>query len=349
MSSGYDFGALYGMADHSSITPLEPGSYDAIVEEAVFGRTKDGTKGAWTITFRTTTGDRAGYKLTMTLSINPNKTDGSPNPQGMGIMFRQLAAMGVPIGPPHQEPGIQPFWTMGWDENYVAQFIKGKPVLLSVYSDEYDGTTRSKVKDIKAPRPGAPLTVQQPPQVQQQAAYGYAQQPPQPGYGQPQMQPNGYAQQPAGQPGYGYAGQQAPAPQPPQPQGPVAPGPWQNAQPQAGGQAPIPGAPAWAQPPVPGQGGQGEFTAQGQSYQGYAGQAPPQQGTPPQGGQPQQWAPQQPPQGQVPPGGGAQPQGGTAWQGTPQSAPGQAPASPSSPQQGQAPQQGAPDLPPWAQ
>jgi hypothetical protein len=347
MSQGYDFGGLYGMADMSSVSPLEPGNYDAIVEDAEFGRTKDGTKGAWTIKFRTTTGERAGFPLTMTMSINPTKGDGSPNPQGLGIMFRQLGAMGVPV------PPDQPFWALGWTEANIAEFIKGKPVLIKVITDDYDGP-RSKVRDIRPPRPGAPLQVQQAPQQQPQGVMppgqgGYGQGQPnyaQQAYGQPPQQ--GYTQQPQQAPAWGqqqpqqggYAGQQQPQ------QGPTAPGPWQNAQQPAAGPQQVPGAPAWAQPPVPGQGGMGEFTAQGQSFQGYPGQQAPNQAQPPQmpNGQGYGQPPfQQPGQEQQPPQQG--------WQQQPNGQPPQAqfqqPQQPPN-QQPQQPQ-GAPELPPWAQ
>jgi hypothetical protein len=352
---GYDFNALYGMADHSVSSPLEPGQYDAVVETAEFGRTKDGTKGQWTIKFRITTGERANYPLTMTLGINPMKNDGTPNAVGLGIMFRQLGAMGVPV-PPEQ----QPFWLQGWTEYNVAEFIKGKPVLLRVITDDsYDGSPRSKVKDIGLPRPGAPLQVQQAPQQpgqanpyqqQAQAAFGYGQpqQPPMggpgggypapgptqggPGYPQ-QVPPNGYPQQPPQQPGYGYPGQQQ------APQGPVAPGPWQNAQPPQTGPQQAQGAPGWTQPGQPGQGGMGEFAPQGPPQgqpNGY-----PQQGQPPQGyGAPAQGAP-------VP---GVQFQPGApspSYGQPPQGYQGQPPQDPNQAQQ--QPPQNQPPLPPWAQ
>jgi hypothetical protein len=297
MSSNYDFGALYGMADHSVGRLLENGSYDAIVEDGEWGKTKAGDKDAWTWKFRVTTGEYANSPLTMTMAVSPVKDNGEPNEAGLGIMFRQLGSMGIPV-PPDQ----QPWWLLGWTPENVAQAAKGRPVQIAVIKNEWDGGTNNKVKDIRPPRPGAPLQVQQPPQqFQQQPQQGYSQ-----GYGQPQqppmggpgggyqMPPNGYQQQPPQQPGYGYAGQQQAAPPPPQ-QG-QAPGPWQGAQPPAAGQPQqIPGAPAWAQPPQPGQGGMGEFTNQGQSQQGYQGQQPPngyQQGPPPQGyGAPAQGAP----------------------------------------------------------
>ena len=331
MSEGYDFGTLYGMADHSAARVIPEDSYDAIVEDAAWGKTKDGTKGAWTVKFRITTGPEAGYPLTMTMSVSPNKNDGTSNERGLGRMFRQLAAMGIPV------PPGQAFWELGWSPENVAQAMKGKPVLIKVIQDEYDGDKNNKVRDIRPPKPGAPLQVQQAQQAQQapagqwqapqntgyaQAGGGYQ------GYGQPQPQPNGYPQQPQGQPGYGYPGQQQ------APQGPVAPGPWQNAQPQPGQpqQPPqqVPGTPTWAQPAQPGQGGQGEFTAQGQSFQGHPGQQFP-------NGQPQT-----PPQGYGAPATGAPAPGAQVQPGAP---------SPSSPQQGQqdpGQQQGAPNLPPWA-
>lgn len=390
MQQGYDFGSLYGMADHSTITPLEPGSYDAIVEEASFGKTKDGTKGAWTIKFRTTTGDRAGYPITMTMSINPTKGDGTPNPQGMGIMFRQLGAMGVPI------PPDQPFWALGWTEENVAQFITGKPVQLKVINDNYDDTPRSKVRDIKPARPGAPLEVQKPQQAnaQQGVMPGQYQQQGAATWSpvQAQQTGNGWGQQQnaapaapwqqavAGGPGYenqqGFAGGGGGGYQPQQGQ---APGPWQNAQ------QPPQGPPQGA----PGAGGPGEFTPGGQSQQAW--QQQPGYGQPPQGyGQPSQPgqggqfqqqnpfqnAPGGPPVNQAgpsapPAGAGGQPgpygQPQAAWNPTAEAAqtPGaqapaqqgynQAPPAQFQPPQGQPPQQqqqaqqGAPELPPWAQ
>jgi hypothetical protein len=285
MGQGYDFGSLYGMADHSTITPLEPGSYDAVVEEASYGKTKDGTKGAWTIKFRVTTGDRANYPLTMTMSINPTKGDGSPNPQGMGIMFRQLGAMGVPI------PPDQPFWALGWTEEQVALFITGKPVQLRTINEPYDGQDRTRVRDIRPARPGAPLEVQRAPLPnQQQGAMPGQWQQPQPGFAQGAMggaQAQPWQQAVAGGPGYENQQPGGPAPgygggaqgwhaQPPQ-QG-QAPGPWQNAQ------QPPQGPPVQG---VPGAGGLGEFTPGGQSQQAW--QQQPGYGQPPQGyGQPSQ-------------------------------------------------------------
>jgi hypothetical protein len=133
---GYDFAQLFGNADMSSnLIPKD--RYPAVVDSAEWGRTKDGTKGVWTIVFRTTgpgkKGTQAppGTKLTMTLSVSPTKNDGTQNSQGMGIMFRQLGAMGIPI------PPNQPFWELGWTPEQVAQAMTGRPVMIQVIEDEY--------------------------------------------------------------------------------------------------------------------------------------------------------------------------------------------------------------------
>ena len=362
MSAGYDFGQLYQQADTSGIRLLDPGWYEAVVTRAEWGTTKAGDKGQWTIESVITTGVAAGQKLTTNITVSPVKQDGTLNDKGMGIMFRQLAAFGVPV------PPDQPFWVLGWREPDIARFMVGKPVQIRVITDdsnpEYPAS--SKVKDFRPPKPGQPLQVQQAPQ---QPAYSQG-----PQYGQPPAggPGGGYGQQPAyaqggnGQPqpgvgggggGYGQQypgaasspGYQQPAQQPAA--GQVAPPAWQNANaasPQA--QAAIPGAPGWAQPGVPGQGGVGEFTPAGQSQQPWMQQGPP-QGQPPQGyaapatGAPGQGAPyqqgapspsSQPWQPQQP--GPAQPQ-----QGQP------APGNPYQQPQGQLPPQGAPEQPPWAQ
>jgi hypothetical protein len=309
-ASGYDFGAMYGQAD-MSVRLIPEDNYDAIVESAEWGRTKDGTKGAWTIVFRVSSGPHVRTKLTMTLSVNPTDKDGKPNPQGLGIMYRQLGAMGIPI------PPAQPFWELGWSPEQVAQAMTGRPVLIRVIQNEWNGMANNKVRDIRPPRAGAP--------VQLPADAGQSQQAPPP-YNQPQGPP---AQaQPQQQP---YAGQQAPQPwqqpqgtgpgQPPtgqQPQSGQSPQygagpaqPWQQGPPQ-GQQAPPqqgppaynPQVPPYAQQPYQGQPGTQQFTQQGQAVQpgvhpghDQMAQQQYQQGPPAQNGAPQQGQPQGPPPG----------------------------------------------------
>ena len=346
MSAGYDFGQLYSQADTSGIRLLDPAWYEAVVTKAEWGTTKAGDKGQWTIESVITTGQYAGQKLTTTITVSPVKTDGTLNDKGMGIMFRQLAAFGVPV------PPDQPFWVLGWREPDIARFMVGKPVQIRVITDdsnpEYPAS--NKVKDFRPPKPGQPLQVQQAPQ---QPGYGQA-----PQYGQPPMgQPAGYGQQPA----YANGGYQQPAQQPTA--GPVAPAAWQNAQPNQG-QAPaaVPGVPGWAGPGVPGQGGMGEFTPQGQSQQPWMQQSAPQQ-SPPQGPPPGYGAPATGAPGQgAPYQQGAPSPSNQPWQpqqpgpaqpgyGPPQGQP-PAPGNPYQQQQPQGqmpPQQGAPETPPWAQ
>jgi hypothetical protein len=310
---GYNFGDLWTGADTTAGNLLPEGNYDAVVESCEFGQTRGGDKGAWTIKFRVTTGPQAGALLTMTMAINPTKTDGSPNPAGMGIMFRQLHAMGVPVPPPIGAPGERPFWELGWTEQNVAQQMTGKPVIIRVIQNDWDGGTNNKVKDIKPAKPGAPTTVQQAPQ-QAPAMGGY-----QPGQGQPQYGPSGFAPPvtPGGPVSYSpVAAQQGGTQQWANPAGQPAQGP-----PQAPpGMPPVPGAPQYAQPPQPGQPGMGQFTPQGM---GGAPQMPPPS---PQGAPPAMppWA-QQAPQNGAP-------------------APQQPGQPPEQPQSGQ-----APPAPPWGQ
>jgi hypothetical protein len=336
--TGYDFNALYGQADHSAGTMYPAGTYDAVVEDCTYGRSKDGTKGQWTVKFRTTTGEKAGASpVTTNITVSPE------NGRALGIMFRHLGAFGIPV------PPNQPFWAMGWTEEYIAQFLKGKPAQITIAQDEYDGRPQMKIRDIRPARPGAPLDWPRtaPAQAQPQQGFGqppagypaqqqgFAQPPAQPGFGQPQtfQQPPQMAQ-PAFpgqqsdpgmqappqqyQDGTAFPGQVVPAGYPQQPpapqwgwdqagypQQPIAPpaqqqSPFPPPQPPAGypAQPPAQPQPPWGQPAAPQQ---------------------PQQAAPP-AGYPQQ---QQPPAGQ--PTWGAQPQ---------------PPAQPGA---------DAPPMPPWAQ
>jgi hypothetical protein len=380
MTSGYDFSTIYGQADHSGGL-IDGGTYAAVIESSEYGRTKDGTKGQWTVKTRITdpVSPYLGRQLTGNITISPE------NPTATGIMFRHLGALGVPVPDPKNPAmvmnGQVPFWINpqtgqplpndGTPERIVAQMMTGKPVLIRVIVNEWDGGTNNKIKDWTA-NPGGPVAW---PQTQGSQA-GFQTQPfGQPGYGQPAYPPQpGYPPQgygPPAQPGYppqpGYPGAPAPGPQQPAQQ---APAPWQNVsgqmsqppaqpaqapppwapqppqqpafegqgygqgfgQPQPPqGQPPVQGAPAWAQPPVPGQGGGGEFTPQGMSQQPGITPAP----QPPWAQQPQQ-PPQAQPAAAYPPAGYGQPNG--------------YPQQPQQPQQGQPQQPGeAPPVPPWAQ
>lgn len=336
----YNFADLYGQADFSGGVLVDKGTYDAIVTKAEFGQSKGGDKDQWTVETTITTGQFAGSKLTNNLTISPVKQDGERNEKGLGILYRHLRCLGVPVEVPGMPPlpqGTRNFWEMGWDGNMAARAMLGRPVQIQVIHDEYEGSPRAKVRDYREARPGSPTEVQRP---QVPAATGG------PGYGQPNGAfgpggDGGYAQGgPAqGGPGYaqgggggggydpGYAGQQQDGYG--QFAGQVAPGPWQNAQQTPQGQG-------WNQQPQPGAGGPGEYAAQGPGYQGY-----PPQGAFNQGGY-QQGAP-------APAQGYGQP-GYPPPQGQPQQGYG-APAV-AAPGQGAPPQQGAPSpssAPPWAQ
>lgn len=295
----YDFGQLYNQADHSAVAVYDNGWYDAVVESAEWGRSKDGTKGQWTIKFRIQPG-----VITTTITITADK------PKALGIMFRHLNALGVP-SPTPDHPEVQPFWVQGIGPEQIAQMLPGRGAYIQVIQETWeiaqggDGATRSKVRDIRPPRqqPGQPQ--QGPPQPgQQQLPYGGsgpAGAVQGPGGGTTPAGPGGQPQQPAwanasALPPTVDMSQQGPTQQPWAAQPPP-----QQQPPQ---QAPAnPAVPPWAQPAQPGQGGTAQFTPQGQAIQpgtaeagGIAQQAAQQGWQPGQNGaQPQQPAAQQGP------------------------------------------------------
>jgi hypothetical protein len=318
---GYNFAQLYGEADLTAGSLLEKGRYLAKPETAEFGRSKDGTKGQWTVSFRTLTGVNKnpqgpgnGAKLTTNLSISPKKNDGGDNKAGLGIMFKQLHALGIPVGPP-LDPTQQPFWVLGMNEQMVAAEIvrQGRVVELTVTQNEWpegsgqynnkiaridpvDGQAATPVQGFGGPQ-GAPPQPGYPPQAPPQQA------PPQQfegqGYGQPQQAPG-----PFQSPGFGQPGQVPPPGAQSFPGGPGVPGQAAPGMGQAAPGGPVPGVPPYAQPAQPGQPGLDQFTPQGQGIQpgtvpGHDQQGVPmppfnqaQQGMPPQGQPGQQYPPQ---------------------------------------------------------
>ncbi len=335
MSQGYDFGQLYGQANMTGMLRIPEDSYPMICTSSAWGKSKDGTKGQWVVETVITAGQHAGVKMSTNITINPVKNDGTPNPNGLGMMFRDLSAFGVPIPVPP-----------GWNEPGIARFMVGKAITGVVKDDEYDDATRSKIKRFEPARPGDPTQLpQQAPQQPQFAQNGFGQldqnqyaPPPPASYGAPYPPQNGFGP-PPGQPAAPSWG--GPEQQPGQPPQQTAPGPWQQSAPQTQG------VPEWAQPAQPGQGGMAEFTPQGQSYQPGYGQQPPQQ----QGYQPGQFVSpeqqaylnQQYGQQQAPPPGGPNAAYGAPATGAP---------APGAPYQQGAPSpsdQGQPAMPPWAQ
>jgi hypothetical protein len=277
--SDAEFSQLYGQANLGAGLLYDDGDRDAVVTEASYGLSQGG-KGQWVVTVRVTTGPNAGAReLRSWLTINPTKKDGTPNPDGMGMMFNELHALGVPLPPPVGAPGEQGFWDMGWTREQVAQNMVGRPVTVVISTDHTQEPARNRIK-FRPARPGAPTAWPQPGQAQPQApAMGGYQPGPvaQPPAGYQQQYPHPVGQPPAAQPGPGGAGggytypaqeqvQSGPAAPsggqggmgqfaPPQ-QGPPQPGqmpamPWQ----QNGTQQAPPPQLAQA-PPAPGQQGQ---------------------------------------------------------------------------------------------
>jgi hypothetical protein len=326
-----NYGELYGKADFSGGL-IPKGDYPAVVEEAEAGRTKDGSKKQWVIAFRITAGTYAARRLTTNITVSPKTKDGRDNGFGIGQMFRQLAALGVPVPDP-DDPSRQqvlngrvPFWIDertgqpfpddGTAERLAAQIMTGRPAKIRVTENEWDGGTNNKVTDILPPDPGSPTDW---PRREQQA--------PQPGYGQyvPQQ---GY-----GQPAYG---------QPPPAYGPpyYGPPPQQPAYGPPGGLS----QPSYGQPQQPGWDGQPLMPPAGQSPQEHwnmpVGSAQPQPGYQTV----TQQAAQQPPPGQPPV------PGSPGWAQPPPPDPGQPGLGQFTPegqgQQAALPDQGPPK-PPW--
>lgn len=361
----YDFAALYGQADNSSLL-YDEAWHPSVIEAAEFGRTKDGTKGQWTVRHRIAAGPNAGkmpltgYVTVATVDPSAPEEEQAKQRRNVGRMFRQLASLGIPVPDPKNPAvvvnGQVPFWMMGWSEEQVAAAMVGQRSRIRIKHDEWGDITRNKIADWAAPQPNDPADWPRdaaPSQQQQgfaQPPAGYGQQAQPSAWGQqPQQAPQGWQQPQAQQPVYGQQQQGVPPMQDPaRPQFPgqvVPQGQDYTAQPQQPQQG-VPGAPPWAQPPTPGQGGVQEFTQQGMS-QHPAYQQPPAQGQPMAA--PQQWQPAAQNGQQAPQQWGQAPQ-----QAAPQQAIPQPPWSQQAAQQPQAqPQQPAgpeaPPPPPWAQ
>jgi hypothetical protein len=277
----YDYDSLYQGADHSG-GYINPKDYEAVIDNSEYGRTKDGTKGQWSVKFKITeAGPYQGHTISNNFSISPQKNDGTDNSQGLGILFRHLRAMGVPT------PPEQPFWAVWPKPQYnteaeAAKVMVGRAVIITVADDTYNGSTRSRVRDVRPAGPG-----QQAPQ-QAAAPQGYA-------------QPGGYQQQQAPAAWNAQQGQpaaQGPAPVSGPPAGQYQQGPPEAAAPPWGQQQGQPAVPQ-ANPGVPPPAGQPQY--QGQQQLPTTPGAPPYQGAPPQGQGYEQNGQQQQPQNGAPP------------------------------------------------
>jgi|SRR5262252_739738 len=291
--------AMSDVADTSTGGDYEVGWWPAHAITCEYGLTKKQDKYCWTPVFQFDGGPNNGRKMTTTMAISERKNDGSENPGGTAKLYRQCAALGVPVGEKFGQPGVTPFWQMGWTGEQVASVIAqtGAPVEIEVYYDKDWGNY--KIGGIRTPRGAGGQRLAAPP-MQAQAAPA-----PQGSYGPPMQAP-----QPA---------QAAPAPMQAPPPGPPA---YQQGPPPQGAPQQVP--PQQWQPGqgIPPQNPMSEFQ-QGTTWnpeQGQPGAAPPQQYAPPQ--QPPAGPPQQvpgpmpgngyPQQGQPPMQGQQPPQGGVA-------------------------------------
>jgi hypothetical protein len=284
---------MYETADNSRGGSYTTGWQPARLTGCEWGLTRNQDKYAWTSVF-TLAGPDSGREITTTMAVSQYTNAGEPNTGGTAKLYRQIGALGAPVGEKFGGPAGSPgFWDLGWTGEQVAAFMvqQGVPVEVNITYDEK--WENFKIKDIRAARaPAAPpqqAPAQQAPaqQAPAPAMGGYQPGPPAQGYGPPQQAP-APAQAPQG-----YPPQQAP-------QGPYGapPGTFPG-QVSPGPTAPAPGAPPMtpqgfpAPAGNPGQPGMGQFTPQGQAQQ-----APPQQAGPPQ----QAPYPAQPPNGAPPQG-----------------------------------------------
>jgi hypothetical protein len=290
MPEQFDWAQLYSQADHSGGL-IDEDWYPTIVTESAFAPTQGGGKWSWTVKVMLSEGKYVGRELTTNVTISPRKNTGEPNPKGLGMTFRQLRSLGIPVGPPVGPATEQPFWaqfpvppnaspqqhyeSIRAAGQYAASQMVGRPVRVKVYHDDYEGRTRSKIRDFADAKPGDPRQLPQQQQQQAPAMGGYQPGPVAPGYAQPGAQP---VQQPFTPP---YQGPVAPAPY-----GQAGPQQWQNA---AGQPAQAP--PQQGPPADPSQPGLGQFQPPPNGAPQQPQQLPPGQGAPPQ----PPWA-QQPPQ-----------------------------------------------------
>lgn len=260
-----NFAELYGQADMTSGL-ITKGKYPAVIEAATWEKTKAGDKDCWTIAVRLTDRGYMGRKMTTTETVSPVKNDGTPNPFGLGRMFEDLAALGVPVPDPKNPGqvlnGTQPFWAMGWDGHQVARFITGRPCEVSITENEWEGGVNNKIRGFHPAKPGAATTWEQP----GQGAQPLAQYPP------PGFAPPGGPPQQGFYPPQTYQQPQQPQYQQPYPQQPPAqqaPQPWQPQGPQQAASGAAPTTPQGYPAPAadPGQSGLGQFTPQGAAQQ----------------------------------------------------------------------------------
>jgi len=312
--------AMADTADTSTGGDYEPGWWLAHAISCEYGLTRKQDKYCWTPVFQFDGGPNNGRKMTTTLAISERKNDGTDNPGGNAKLYRQIGALGAPVGEKFGQQGVTPFWQMGWTGEQVAGVIQqaGAPVEIQVYYDKDWGNY--KIGGIRSPRSAtghamAPPMAQQAPQGSmppgqappQQAPApamgGYQPGPPAQGYGPPQQAPAPVQAPPPGPPQYqaGPPPQGAPQQVPPQQ---WQPGQAPPQQPGTGMQEFAPGT-TW-NPGQPGAAPPQQYAAPQQPPAGPPQQAPmpmqpgpgngyPQQGPPQQPGQPQQGGVQQPP------------------------------------------------------
>ena len=294
-----DMDRMYDEGDPNASNGYTLGRWPFVVEDVTYGMTNKGDKWMWTIRVRFTDGPNAGRLITAYRAITEYLEDGKPNAGGIAILYGELRALGVPVGPKYGDPeGTVGYWRQGpkvnnWPQQAfrnedIGHAMIGRPGVIVVEKDR---------KDPERTRSGRIY----PPAMAAGPPTGHAPTPGAPGPTPPTPPSPAPATQSAG------TYQQGPPPQS-YPQGP----------PQGGGQWP-------QQPQQAAPGGTAEFQQQTTSNPGQ----PPQQPWP---GQPPQQAAGPPPQagppGQPWPGNGAAPGQQEPQQAPPAGQPGGPPRQP---------------------
>ena len=178
-----DWRGMYETADNSRGGSYTTGWQPARLTGCEWGLTRNQDKYAWTSVF-TLAGPDNGREITTTMAVSQYTNAGEPNTGGTAKLYRQIGALGAPVGEKFGGPAGSPgFWDLGWTGEQVAAYMVQAAVPVEVKITYDEKWENFKVGDIRAARaPAAPP--QQAPAPQ----------------GQPQYGPSGFAppQQPGG-------------------------------------------------------------------------------------------------------------------------------------------------------
>ena len=204
-----DMDRMYEEGDPNASNGYTLGRWPFVVEDVTYGMTAKGDKWMWTIRCRFTDGPNAGRLITAYRALTEYLEDGKPNASGIAILYGELRALGVPVGPKYGDPeGTVGYWRQGpkvsnWPQQAfrnedIGPAMIGRAGVIVVEKDRKD-PERTRSGRIYppamaagppqgAPGPAAPPAQPGPPAP---AMGGYQPGPPAQGYAQPGPQPGG--------------------------------------------------------------------------------------------------------------------------------------------------------------